>query len=62
MKKIGNKVIIRGLATYNYSENTCYNPNSRFLNVDEITKVFSHGVRTKRNGYVNNKRILSYEL
>lgn len=60
-KEIGKKVVFRGTATYDYSENRCDSPNSRGGNSDVITKVFSHGVRTRNNGYVNNKRILNIE-
>ena len=60
-KEIGKKVVFRGTATYDCSENRCDSPNLRGGNYDIITKVFSHGVRTKNNGYVNNKRILIIE-
>jgi hypothetical protein len=60
-KEIGKKVTFRGTATYNHSEDRCDSTNSRGSNEDVITKVFTHGVRTKKNGYVNNKRILNIE-
>lgn len=62
MKKQGNKVYFKGTAAYNQSDNTFDNPVSRGSREDIITKVFNYGVRTKSNGYVNNKRIIGYEL
>lgn len=60
-KNIGQKVIIRSVANYDHQTGLCDNANSRETRTDVITKVLLHGVKTKNNGYVNNKRILSTE-
>jgi len=59
-KKVGDTVVFRNGATYDYGTKKLDEPNGRGSKVDVITKVMSHGVKTKNNGYVNNKRILSY--
>ena len=59
-KKVGDKVVFRNGGTYDYGANKLDDPNGRGSRVDTIVKVMSHGVKTKNNGYVNNKRILNY--
>jgi hypothetical protein len=58
-KKVGDKVVFRNGGTYDYETNRLDDPNGRGSRVDTIVKVMLHGVKTKNNGYVNNKRILS---
>jgi hypothetical protein len=58
-KKVGDKVVFRNGGTYDYETNRLDDTNGRGSRVDTIVKVMSHGVKTKNNGYVNNKRILS---
>jgi hypothetical protein len=58
-KKIGDTVVFRNGGTYDYGTKKLDEPNDRGIKVDTIVKVMSHGVKTKNNGYVNNKRILS---
>ena len=58
-KKVGQKVNVRSGASYNYDSNTMDESNSRKTSEATITKVFSHGVKTKEIGYVNNNRILN---
>ena len=58
-KKIGNTVVFRNGAIYDYGTKRLDDPDGRGTRIDIITKVMPHGVKTKNNGYVNNKRILS---
>ncbi len=60
-KRVGDRVIFRNGGMYDHQTNRMDDPNSRGTKVDTITKVMSHGIKTKNNGYVNNKRIVSYE-
>ncbi len=57
-KKVGDKIVFRNVGTYDYGTNELDDPNGRGTRVDTIVKVMSHGVKTKNNGYINNKRIL----
>ena len=59
-KKIGDIVTIRNSAGGGKDCVEYVEVANRTITSDVITKVFSHGVRTKSNGYVNNKRILKY--
>lgn len=60
--KVGDKVIFRDGGIYNHSSNSMNNVQERSKRTDMVTKVMNHGVKTKNNGYVNNKRILRGEL
>jgi len=60
-KRVGDIVTIRNGATYDHGTDSLDDPNGRGTRIDTITKVMPHGIKTKNNGYVNNKRILSYE-
>ncbi len=60
-KKIGDSVTIRSAAAGSKDCPDYISVAQRTTHTDIITKVFSHGVRTKSSGYVNNKRIISYE-
>jgi len=57
-KKIGDTVNIRSGAGGSKDCAEYVQVGDRTITTDIITKVFQHGVRTKSNGYVNNKRII----
>ena len=58
MITVGQEIKVRNGANYDINSNSFDNPNSRGYRTETVTKVMSHGVRTKESGYVNNKRIL----
>lgn len=57
-KKIGQEVIFRNGANYDYETGKCDDVKGRLLKTDIIINVMQHGVKTKKNGYINNKRIV----
>lgn len=57
-KKIGQEVIFRNGANYDYGIGKCDDAKLRGVRTDIIINVMQHGVKTKKNGYINNKRIL----
>lgn len=60
-KKVGNTVHFRSGAGGDRNDPDYIAVGNRTKSSDTITKVFQHGVRTKNNGYINNKRIISYD-
>lgn len=58
-KKVGGTVTVKSPSGYDGTPSSKgtggHNQGSH-----TITKVFDHGVRTKEQGYVNNKRITGY--
>jgi LysM repeat protein len=61
MITIGQKIKVRSGARYDVNNNSFDDPNSRGYRTETVTKVMSHGVRTRESGYINNKRILRGE-
>lgn len=57
-KKVGSTVNVRNGQTYDHSTKSVDNANTRSVRQETIIKVFSHGVKTKESGYVNNNRII----
>jgi len=58
-KKVkGQKIRVRHGATYDFESDTCNDPELRGVIEVTITKIFSHGIKTKEIGYVNNSRII----
>jgi hypothetical protein len=57
-KKVGQQINVRATSSYNNETKQTDNPNSRSVRTETITKVFSHGVKTKESGYVNNARVM----
>ena len=57
-KKIGQEVVFRNGANYDYETGKCDDAKARGIRIDIITSVMQHGVKTKKNGYINNKRIV----
>jgi hypothetical protein len=57
-KKVGDRVVFRNGAMYDHGTGSLDDPNGRGVREDVIVKVMAHGVKTRNNGYVNNKRIL----
>lgn len=57
-KKIGDIINVRMTATYDKNTDSCDDSKSRGVRTETITKVMSHGVKTKESGYVNNNRLI----